>query len=303
MEKRLDEKWVRSVLPKRSRQAHKGDFGTLVIAAGSSQYRGAAVLCANAAIRTGAGIVQLASTEKVCAAVAAQVPCCTLMPLEETPAGGIAPHEAKRIMAKTANAILAGPGLGNTPDTAALVLELLQSAPSPLVLDADALNVLAGHFEDGNSPQAWEQGRQALAQSTQPLIITPHIGEMARLSGLSSSYVVQNQLGIALDFAASHNCTVVLKNHITIIACPDGKSYINDRTGNPGLARGGSGDVLAGVIAALLAQGLAPEIAAAAGVWLHASAADAAAAECSEMCLCPSDLPLYLRDVCKRLLL
>ncbi|NLW79285.1 MAG: NAD(P)H-hydrate dehydratase [Ruminococcaceae bacterium] len=291
MPTQLTADWVRQHLPTRPPNAHKGTFGTLQIVAGSRRYRGAAALAAEGALRAGTGVVQLAAIEPVCAAVAARLPCCTFLPVAQGPVGGIAAAALPDILAEKATAVLAGCGMGNTADTAALVGGLLAQSPHPLVLDADALNALA----------AASASRQSLfpplPAGRGEIILTSHIGEMARLCGQSTEAILKDQPGIAQSFARRHGCTVVLKSHVTVVAAPSGALLVNNTAGNAGLAKGGSGDVLAGIIAGLLAQGLPAQAAAGAGVWLHATAADAAARETGQAALSPADLPHHLAQV------
>ena len=296
----IDKTWVKSVAPVRREDAHKGTFGRLAVLAGSGAYRGAAVLAVSGALRAGVGVVRLASTEKVCAAVMAQLPCCTCMPLGENAgggvdAGGLSPH-----LWEKSTSVLAGPGLGNTEDTAKLILGLLQECPCPMVLDADALNVMAGELGSGADSALRARMLQAL-ENAKPAVLTPHFGEMARLCGVTVEKVQKDAGQIAREFAQKYQCVVVLKSHNTLVASPWGSGFILGGNGNPGLAKGGSGDVLAGIIASLLAQGLLPEAAAAAGVWLHAQAGRLAAERYSEAGLSPADLPLCLCDIWKEL--
>lgn len=294
----LDEATVKSMLPKRPMDAHKGRFGTLGILAGSSCYRGAALLNVDAALRCGAGIVRLAAIRDVCAAAAVRCPCCTLLPQPQAEDGTLVPDAAEALLATNPTAVLAGSGLGGTVTAMRLVERLLDEARCPLVLDADALNVIAGHLADGSFPEARTRLQAALDKAVRPLILTPHIGEMARLCGMPVPAVMQGQQTYAARYAAKHNCVVVLKSHVTVVAGPrDGEIYLTQGPGNPGLAKGGSGDVLAGVIVSLLTQGAAPVQAAAAGVWLHAKAAEMAAKEYGYAGLSPADLPLYLTRV------
>ncbi|MFV0412831.1 MAG: NAD(P)H-hydrate dehydratase, partial [Oscillospiraceae bacterium] len=238
MEQAITEQWVAQSIPRRARSAHKGTYGTLTILAGCSSYRGAAALATAAALRAGAGIVRLASTEKVCAAVAASYNCCILSPLPETEGGGIDPAALPGVLAGKTTAILAGCGLGNTTGTAALVEGLLARTTCPLLLDADALNVCAGHFT-GEHPAATKEKLLALMKNRgRPLVLTPHIGEMARLCGLAPAEVQRRQSQTALGFARQYRCVVVLKSHQTVVATPEGDTFYTGGSGNPGLAKG-----------------------------------------------------------------
>lgn len=273
-------------LTPRPRDAHKGTFGAVLAVAGSACYRGAAALAVEGALRTGAGIVTLASVEPVLAAVAARLPECCLCPCEAGAEGGIAPQSLPRIQHQKATVLLAGPGLGYTAqsaaraaETRALVQALLPGFGGSAVLDADGLNAAADLLAAGGT----------LPHPAGELILTPHPGEMARLTGLPAAEVNADRAGTALRFAKAWNAVVVLKGDHTVIAAPDGRCAVNP-TGNPGLSRGGSGDVLAGMTAALLACGLPAFEAAACAAWLHGAAADRAAARRGEAGMLPHDL-------------
>ena len=287
---KADEKirsFIFSLLVPRHPESHKGHYGTLTAVCGSVFYRGAASLSTAAALRCGAGIVRLASLPAVIDACAAVNPECIFLPLPEAEAGSISSKAADDILsllthAKGRQTCLIGCGLSLCPDTEELTFRLIRSLSCPLVLDADALNALSKHPD-------------LLAQASQTPVITPHIGEMARLTGLSVNAITSDLDGTARSFSARYGCVTVLKGHATRVASPDGKLYINT-TGNPGLARGGSGDVLAGMIAAFLAQGLAPWEAAVCGVYLHGLAADRCAARLSQYGMLPHDI---LIDLCE----
>ena len=270
----------------RPRDAHKGTFGSVLAVAGSASYRGAAALAVEGALRTGAGIVTLASVEPVLAAVAARLPECCLCPCEAGAEGGISPQNIDRIRRQKASVLLAGPGLGYTAqsaaraaETRALVKTLLPGFSGSAVLDADGLNAAADLLP--------YMGKMLHPKSE--LILTPHPGEMARLTRLSSSEISMDRKEIAIQFAKAWNAVVVLKGAHTVIAGPDGRCAVNP-TGNPGLSRGGSGDVLAGMSSALLACGLPAFEAAACAVYLHGAAADRAAALHGETGMLPHDL-------------
>ena len=270
----------------RPRDAHKGTFGSVLAVAGSASYRGAAALAVEGALRTGAGIVTLASVEPVLAAVAARLPECCLCPCEAGAEGGISPRNIEHIRRQKASVLLAGPGLGYTAqsaaraaETRALVKTLLPGFSGGAVLDADGLNAAADLLP--------YMGKMLHPKSE--LILTPHPGEMARLTRLSSSEISMDRKEIAIQFAKAWNAVVVLKGAHTVIAGPDGRCAVNP-TGNPGLSRGGSGDVLAGMTSALLACGLPAFEAAACAVYLHGAAADRAAALHGETGMLPHDL-------------
>ena len=270
----------------RPRNAHKGTFGSVLAVAGSASYRGAAALAVEGALRTGAGIVTLASVEPVLAAVAASLPECCLCPCEAGAEGGISPQNIDRIRRQKASVLLAGPGLGYTAqsaaraaETRALVKTLLSGFSGSAVLDADGLNAAAQLLAEG----------KPFPHSAGELVVTPHPGEMARLTGLSAAELAADREGIALHYAKAWNAVVVLKGARTVVASPDGRVCVNP-TGNPGLSRGGSGDVLAGMLAALLACGLPAYEAAACAVYLHGAAADRAAAKRGEYGMLPHDI-------------
>ena len=226
--------FVWQAIQPRPRDAHKGTFGSVLAVAGSASYRGAAALAVEGALRTGAGIVTLASVEPVLAAVAARLPECCLCPCE---AGAQSAARAA--------------------ETRALVKTLLPGFSGSAVLDADGLNAAADLLQ--TEKMLHPQGE---------LILTPHPGEMARLTGRSAAEINADREGTALRYAKAWNAVVVLKGAHTVIAGPDGRCAVNP-TGNPGLSRGGSGDVLAGMTSALLACGLPAFEAAACAVYLH----------------------------------
>lgn len=266
--------WVKQTtfhLPVRERTAHKGDFGRVYILAGSVGYTGAPVFAADAAVRTGSGLVFLGVPEEIWSVVA--VKCAEAMPY---PMERESAMLTQRIAA--CDAALVGPGLGRETQMQQLVRQLVSQLDLPLVLDADGLNALVGnaHLLDGRSA---------------PTVITPHEGEFARLTGCDLP--VKDRVSAARDFAGEHGCTVVLKGHNTVTAAPDGRVWINT-SGNPGMAKGGSGDVLSGVILSLIGQGFPVEESAAMGVWLHGRAGDLAARDLGEYGMTPTDLVAYL---------
>lgn len=267
------------LLPRRDRTAHKGDFGRVHIFGGSVGYTGAPVLAALGALRTGAGLVYLSVPEDIYAIEATR--CLEAMP-SPLPKGEAGIEAAKRALAGK-DAVLIGPGLGRSAWAEELVLTLLEAAQCPVVLDADGLNAAAAHIDklDGRD---------------MPTVLTPHEGEFARLGGDLSL----GREEAARTFAQKHRCILVLKGRGTLTALPDGALFVNT-TGNPGMATGGSGDVLAGMILSLLGQGLAPADAAAAAVWLHGRAGDLAAADKGEYGMLPSDLveqvPYAIREI------
>lgn len=259
---------ISALLPQRDVSAHKGDFGRVHIFGGSVGFSGAPVLAALGALRTGAGLVYLSVPEQIWPIAAGK--CLEAMVFPLTPDG--AGIEAACQAAAGKDAVLIGPGLGRSPWAEELVLTLLERLSCPVILDADGINAAAAHIDKLD-------GRSA------PTVLTPHEGEFARLGGDLSL----GRERAALAFARAHRCILVLKGHETVTATPEGGVFVNT-TGNPGMATGGSGDVLAGMILALLGQGLAPADAARAAVWLHGRAGDLAAADKGEYGMLPSDL-------------
>ena len=273
-------------IPPRARDSHKGSFGAVLVVAGSACYRGAASLAVEGALRTGAGIVTLASVEPVLAAVSARLPECCLCPCLAGAEGGISPRSLPNITRQKATTLLLGPGLGYTAQSAAraaetreLVEKLLTGFGGSAVLDADGLNAAARLLAE----------EAAFPHPAGELIVTPHPGEMARLTGLSAAQINADREGTALRYAQAWNAVVVLKGARTVVAAPDGRVCVNP-TGNPGLSRGGSGAVLAGMTAALLACRLPAYEAAACAVYLHGAAADRAAAVHGEYGMLPHDI-------------
>lgn len=286
MRTELTEEFVWQNIRPRAKNSHKGSFGAVLAVAGSACYRGAASLAVEGALRTGAGIVTLASVEPVLAAVSARLPECCLCPCEAGAEGGISPESLPRIRHQKATTLLLGPGLGGTAqsiaraaETRTLVQRLLPEFAGNAVLDADGLNAAAQLLAAGNG----------LPHPKGEMILTPHPGEMARLTGLSVAEINADRQNTALQFAKQWDAVVVLKGAGTVIAAPDGRYAVNT-TGNPGLSRGGSGDVLAGMTAALLACGLPAFEAAACAVWLHGAAADRAAQRRGQYGMLPQDL-------------
>ena len=271
------------VLRKRPYDSHKGNFGLLTVIAGSNHYRGAAALAVSASLRCGTGIVCLASVEKVIESVAAKIYECTYFPLTENDKGSISAICTDALIKKAnqGNACLAGCGMTFCEDTGTIIKELLHGAECQLILDADALNSIS-------------VCPALLNKAKFPPVITPHAGEMARLTGKTISEIKTSREQTILEFAQVNNCIVVLKDYITYVASPSGELYINN-TGNAGLSKGGSGDVLAGMIASFAAQGYPAYNAAVFGVYLHGLAADRCASRISQYGMLPSDI---LFDLC-----
>ncbi len=274
-------------LPRREADSNKGSCGSVAAVAGSMAYRGAAALCCEGALRAGAGLVYLASVEPVVQLALTRTPECCALPCRTDADGGILAADAAAVRQRFAEkpaALLAGPGLGVS---AGRVLNALLGPGAPwrgAVLDADALNALA----------AGELGQMPFLPAD--TVLTPHPGEMARLLGCGVAAVQADRPAAALRCARRFGCVAVLKGAGTLVAAPDGRLWRNP-TGNPGLARGGSGDVLAGMLAALLAQGLPAMDAALCAVWLHGAAADRCAGRTSQLTMLPHDILADLADV------
>lgn len=269
---------VRTWLPKRGPEAHKGSCGRVAIVAGSSGYAGAAILASRAATRSGVGLVTLCLPRSVNSAVKAASVESTTLPLPETAEQTVALEGLADVLSllKRVDALALGPGISRNGETLEFVRELVSKAELPVVLDADAVFAFAGKPE-------------LLKTVTAPKIMTPHPGEMSYLLGIPVEAVQSNRLGIARQAAERSGSTIVLKGARTVIATPEGETYINP-TGNAGMATGGTGDVLTGLIVALLGQGLSPTQAAAAGAYLHGTAGDSVAAERGEAGLIAGDL-------------
>lgn len=277
-----DDNMVFSSITKRPRKSHKGTFGKLLCITGSESFSGAAAISTLGALRMGAGIVTLASTRTVHSLVAPLVPEATFLPLPANDEGGIAACATELLLPaiETASAVLIGCGMGNTADTAAITNFVLKNAHCPIVLDADAINSVAP------SPEV-------LFSAQSSLILTPHMGEMARLIKKSPDEIAANRLELASEFSKKYSAVLVLKDSSTVISSPNGDVFFNT-TGNPGLAKGGSGDLLAGIIASLSAQGFIDTAAAVCGAYLHGLAADKAAYSLSEYAMLPSDIANFL---------
>jgi len=290
----IERGWADSVLPARRADANKGDFGRVAVIAGSVGMTGAAALCSMAALRMGAGLVTLGIPASLNDIMEVKVTEVMTLPLPETRERTLSldARAAALAFAHERDVVIMGPGLSRHPQTKALVSDLVGAIERPLVLDADGLNALEG------DPSPLRAVRRLRARSA-PTICTPHPGEMGRLIGMTAAEVQRDRLGIARRAAADFGCVVVLKGARTIIADPGGRAYINS-TGNPGMASGGTGDVLSGMIGGLLAQGVAPFDAAAAGVFFHGLAGDIAADHKTEPCLIAGDLLDYLPAALKR---
>ena len=279
----MEPRMFRHLLGRRPPGAHKGDFGHVLVIGGSRGKTGAAAMAGMAALRAGAGLVTVASAGSALPVIASHAPELMTEALPETEEGGIsaqaaAPDRLSRLL-HLKDVVALGPGLGNQPETVEMVRNLVISVPQPLVIDADGLNALAGcDFRGVN------------------FILTPHPGEMARLCGKKTAEIQADRVGSARAYATERNLTLVLKGQRTLIAFPDGRVWVNP-TGTPAMATAGSGDILTGLIAGLLAQApREPEAAIAAAVYLHGLAGELGAEELGERSLLATDLLDYLPE-------
>lgn len=261
----IEQAFVKGVIPERAVDAHKGTFGHLFVLAGSRGFTGAARLVCEAAMRAGTGLVTLGIPRPLADCMAAALTEAMTFPLAATHTESLAKDglEPALTFARDKQAVVIGPGLSQHPSTFAFVLAFAKRCPAPMVIDADALNALA------TCPDA-------LHGAAVPCIITPHPGEMARLLQTSNAEVQRDRASAAIEAARRFRSVAVLKGHRTLIATPEGELFANT-TGNAGLAKGGTGDVLAGLIGGLLAQGMTARDAAMLGVYLHGWAGDVAA--------------------------
>lgn len=269
----LTQEYVKSLLPARNPEAHKGDFGRILLLCGSVGYTGAACMAARAAVRCGAGLVYVGVPDAVYPIVAGKLDEPMVFPLPSED-GKLSSAAQKWIlqMLPQMDAVLVGPGLGQSRGVLECVMAVLQEAKCPVILDADGINVLAGHID-------------VLRESACPVVVTPHPGEFRRLGGDLSA---GSREEAAKDLAKDFNCICLLKGHRSVIT--DGSSCHVNPTGNPGMAVGGSGDVLAGMLTAFAGQGLPLLEAASAAAWLHGAAGDLCAAELGQYAMLPTDM-------------
>ncbi len=275
----------------RDPQAHKGSFGRVLVIAGSRGFTGASALTSMGALKIGAGLVYLAVPESLNDIMEVKLTeVITISVSDSEGAFDIRSLIDLREHIEKCDVVILGPGIGTSSPTKLFVWKLLEEAKKPMVIDADGLNCLVGHLN-------------LLKNYPADVVITPHPGEMARLMGISTSQVQEDRLGVAEKFARENGIVVVLKGARTIIASPDGRSFINP-TGNPGMATGGTGDVLTGMIGGLIAQGLDPVDASCVGVFLHGLSGDIVSLKKGELSLIASDLleaiPDALREVSPR---
>jgi len=274
-------------LPTRKAESHKGSFGKVLILAGSRGMAGAAILSGTGALRGGAGLVQVACPNEIAPIVASGNPCYTTAYLSQDLRGRFALACLNEViaLANEASVILLGPGWGRSDSLTKLLKEIIELVNLPMILDADALHALS------------ELPKTILHSRTLPTIITPHPGEFAKLTWRSTEEVQASRQELALVTAKERHCCVVLKGYQTVVT--DGKQIYRNTTGNPGLATGGTGDVLAGLMSGLLAQGIDPFAAAQIATYVHGRAGDLAAEELGQTALIASDLLTYLPTALK----
>jgi NAD(P)H-hydrate epimerase len=274
---------IHPLIRPRTAETHKGDYGHVLIVAGSRGKTGAAILAGVAALRSGAGLVTVAAPAGAIPIIATAQPELMTLALPEDANGYVEAAGAQLVLDFDADVIAIGPGLGRTAGVRSFVQTVVGGAGVPVILDADAIVAFAGQTD------------QLIAGEELDLILTPHPGEMAALTGVPVDDVQAHRIECARDFASTHHCHLVLKGHRTVVATPEGHAFIN-LTGNPGMATAGSGDVLTGVLAAWTAQLQDTKAACQASVYLHGLAGDLAEADEGETALIASDIIACLGD-------
>jgi len=271
-----------NLFPPRKRASHKGDYGRILIVAGSPGMTGAACLAASAAMRAGSGLVTVATPKNLNPILEAKLTEAMTLPLPETAAGALGKKAGEEILraADRFDIVAIGPGLSRHPETARMVRTLVEEIRTPMLVDADGLNAIA-------------EDVYILKKIKSPVILTPHPGEMARLTKKSAAGILSDRIAAAEEFARGYGVTLVLKGAMTIVADAEGRVSIN-ASGNPGMASGGSGDVLSGVIASLWGQGMSPAYAARAGAFIHGDAGDRAMLAIGERALVATDIINHL---------
>lgn len=282
--------YIKNIMPKRPADANKYSVGSLLCVTGSYSMAGAAILSAKAALRTGAGYVKCVVTEEIYPIVSAAVPEAVFLVLPAGEGGAVCSRYTKEIIkaAEKSDAVLAGCGLGQSRDAKSIIESLIFETDTPLVLDADGINIISKHID-------------ILKDVKKPLVLTPHEGEMKRLTGIPSSDIHKNREEVLKNFCDSAEAVTVLKGKDTLI-CSKGQEMYRNPTGNPGMAVVGSGDVLAGMIASLIAQGAEAFQSALAGVYLHGLAGDLGERELSEYSLLPSDIIEFIPKAIKKVI-
>ena len=275
----IDKSLVNSGIVKRTQESNKGTYGSLLTICGSYSMAGASILAGKGALRCGIGLLKTAVPKSIYPIVASAIYESVFYPVSENESGTHNKYETPFLLEKSkeSNAVLIGCGMQNNRDTYFIVNSFLEKCTVPIVLDADALNAICSNLD-------------ALKLAKVPVVITPHPKEMARLLKISVAEVQSNREQVAVNFAREYNVYVVLKGHNTVVASPNGDVFVNT-TGNAGMATGGSGDVLAGMISSLLAQNpKKPLECVCAGVYLHGMAGDIAKVKFGEISMLPTDL-------------
>ena len=269
---------IKKMLVTPSIAANKGNFGKVLTVCGSENMVGASYFVNQAAIEAGAGLVKAAFPDGLYLPLTSRLNECLFYPLEENSDGGISSKNTERLeqLLSDSTSVVVGPGMGNTSDTKAIVKFIVENSTVPVILDADALNALSGDVD-------------ILKHAKGKIIVTPHPGEMSRLNGMSIAEIQKNRIAVAVEFSKKYSVVTVLKGANTVIADETGRIAINI-TGNPGMARGGSGDVLAGIIAALIKRTSSVYDAAAAGVFIHGLAGDIVMSEKGQISVTPTRL-------------
>jgi NAD(P)H-hydrate epimerase len=274
MQEIIDKNVVKSALTKRKADDNKFSIGTLLSICGSYGMAGAGIMSGKSALRSGLGLLRMVIPDSIYEIMAGAISEAVYCPVKE----GTKPEDISFIeKINNNNAVLIGCGLSVGETSVNLVKEVLKRAEVPVVLDADALNIIAKNPE-------------LLKIAKAPLVLTPHMGEMSRLLGVSVEDIKHNREDIAVSYAKKNNVVLVLKSHTTIVASPKGQVIYNRYTGNSGMATGGSGDVLAGIIASLIAQGGDPYKSASAGVYIHGLAGDIASQTLGKRSMLPTDI-------------
>lgn len=275
--------------PKRAPDSHKGDFGHVLVIAGSVGYTGAAYLASQAAILSGSGLVTLAAGKSLYPIMAAKLVEVMVKPFFETKDYSLSLLAEKDLLSfsEKCDCLAIGPGISQNKETQALIRNLIGKLNKPVVLDADGINAFVGH-------------RDILKSAKAPRVLTPHPGELARLIEKDADEIQKNRKEVALGFANEYNTVLVLKGYNTVVASPGGECYVNE-TGNVGMATGGVGDVLTGVIASFIGQGADPFTASILGVYFHGLAGDLAQKESGILSLIATDLLNKLPEALKKL--
>jgi NAD(P)H-hydrate epimerase len=280
----------RSLFPPRPKTSHKGDFGRLLILSGAVAYPGAPYLVSMGALRAGAGLVTLGVPKSIYPLLVRKLAEVMPFPLPETRPGTLSGRGEKAIrdLMKGKDVVALGPGLTRDPETQRLVRRIVSSIEGPLVIDADGLNALQGE-------------KKLIARLGPQAVLTPHSGEAARITGTPVPRDDRGRIRFAREWIARYRSVLILKGHHTLVASREQGVYLN-RTGNPGLAKGGSGDILTGILAAFLGRKLDPFRAAKAAVYIHGLAADLALPEYGENSLVPTDILKYIPKAFKKAL-